>query len=74
MTLNLVTDLAPQFPHEEGGEPHIAAYRAGGFQYILQFEGGNLIGAVVFSEQYADQLAEVLAPPDETPKLEVATR
>ncbi len=72
---NLVTDLTPQFPYEEGGNPHIAAFRSGGFQYILQFEDGYLIGAVVFAEQYSDMLSGILADPGEEtkPKLEVVT-
>jgi hypothetical protein len=71
MTLNLVTDLQSQFPHEEGGEPHLVAHRSNGHQYILQFEGGDLIGAVVFNEAYSDELARLISPRDETPKLEV---
>ena len=75
MTRNLVTDLGPQFPYEEGGSPHIAAFRSNGWQYILQFEEGYLIGAVVFGEGYSDTLAGILAnPQDDKPKLEVATR
>lgn len=72
---NLVTDLGPQFPYEEGGNPHIAAFRSNGWQYILQFEDGYLIGAVVFAEGYADTLAGILADPGEEtkPKLEVVT-
>lgn len=72
---NLVTDLAPQFPYEEGGNPHIAVFRQNGWQYILQFEDGYLIGAVVFAEGYADTLAGILADPSEEtkPKLEVIT-
>ena len=75
MARNLVTDLGPQFPYEEGGSPHIAAFRSNGWQYILQFEDGYLMGAVVFGEQYSDTLAGILADPGEDkPKLEVATR
>lgn len=74
MARNLVTDLGPQFPYEEGGSPHIAAFRSNGWQYILQFEDGYLIGACVFSEQYSDTLSGILADPgEEKPKLEVAT-
>ena len=72
---NLVTDLRPSFPHDPAGQPSIATYESEGFRYILQFDGGDLVGAVVFAEQYAPQLSGLLNKPAEPakPKLEIAS-
>jgi hypothetical protein len=69
---NLVTDLQPQFPYEPDGVPAIATYEQGEFRYILQFEGGFLIGVVIVPVQHVAQLVSLLQKPA-APKHEVVT-
>lgn len=71
---NIVSDLQPQFPRQDEREAFIVAQRNEAFQYILQFEDGYLIGAIIVPIQYVDTLIGLLggttAPA--APKLEVA--
>jgi hypothetical protein len=69
MARNLVTELVSSFPCADDGTPHLSLFRNDGFQYILQFEDGDLIGAVAFggadiSEFAALLLADAAEAPD----------
>jgi hypothetical protein len=81
MSRNLVTDLQESFPPTEPaeGDPegHCTAFLSNEYFYLLQFDHGTLIGAVVVHEEYRSSLASlctgqahegVESLPDEVPK------